>query len=432
MGFLRGFSIAMGANALLFIVSLLNNKLLYLVLSKSDNGVYSYVMSYSILIALVFGEWIRLTNMNMVGSRPEKTPVIGTNTLVFTLIFGVVVSLGAAMLAAGDVRIGGMPAQFYVLVAVIGFSLILRSAFQSILLVQKKNAIYGTTLILWGLLILLINLGFALWSELTLPLTVLSLLISTVISALWAVGWSIRFFGLAVFPSVRLFVQSWRMGLKAMIAVVGMFTMSRVNLLAIAHLAESPEAGMLMAGVFSVCIRLQQLFQRASDVTGSVLLAHVASTPHDKGYRLTAVVCRNLLMFSTLGAIIAGLLGKVLIYIVADSDYFDAYIPLLIMLPGIVCMLTGAVLNGSYWGRGYPAKVIYASYIATAIGLAIQVIATPVMGIAAASLGYTIMSALWFAYIVLIFHHDTHIPFREILLPAMEDFRRLREVRVRR
>ena len=40
MSFLEGFSIAMGANIILFALSFLNNKLLYVFLSTEDNGLY--------------------------------------------------------------------------------------------------------------------------------------------------------------------------------------------------------------------------------------------------------------------------------------------------------------------------------------------------------------------------------------------------------
>ena len=55
MSFLRGFSIAMGANGILFVLSFCTNKLLYLYLGLEDNGLYFLIMRLSLFFSLIVG-----------------------------------------------------------------------------------------------------------------------------------------------------------------------------------------------------------------------------------------------------------------------------------------------------------------------------------------------------------------------------------------
>ena len=95
------------------------------------------------------------------------------------------------------------------------------------------------------------------------------------------------------------------------------------------------------------------------------------------------------------------------------------------MLPGIVFMNTGSVLNSSYWGRGYPFKVIIAPYIAAAIGLTLDIIMIPEYGASGAALSFSVMSFFWFMYIVEIFRRDSGFKLYEIIMPHYSDVVRI-------
>jgi len=170
-----------------------------------------------------------------------------------------------------------------------------------------------------------------------------------------------------------------------------------------------------------VCFRVFQLFQRGSDITGSILYADVARNAEKPGFKKTMLVSRNIILFSVLFGICAGLFGKPLIIIIAKSTYLDAYIPLLVMLPGIVAMNTGTVLNSSYWGRGYPFKVIISSYGAAVVGLALDIVLIPRYGACGVALSFSVMSICWFIYIVEVFRRDSGYRLSEILIPHYSD-----------
>ena len=415
MGFLRGFSIAMGANLILFVLSFLNNKLIYIILGREENGIYFLIMRFSLFISLLFGEWLRLTNINIVGRDKSLSPVVSANNITYLgFISGVVV---LAALYVPSLFTGLIPPQYILAVIAVGLCLILRDSFQSLLLVNNHMIRYSTTFVIWGALFLVLDFIFLVIYNLGLNSVILALIISTVIAALWSFISSILANGFSFRPSLKVFEMSGKMGLRAAVAVIGMFVMINVHPFAIRSLE-----GWAMVAIFSVCFRVFQLFQRGSDVAGTILYSHVAQKEEKSGYRLTALVCRNLLFFSLIFAVIGGLLGKYLIIIIADSTYLEAYFSLLIMLPGIVLMNTGSVLNSSYWGRGYPFKVILAPYIAGAIGLAMNIIFIPKFGASGAAMSFSLMCILWFIYIVEVFRRDSDFHFSKIIIPHYSDF----------
>ena len=423
MGFLRGFSIAMGANLILFVLSFLNNKLIYIKLGIEENGLYLLIMRFSLLVTLVFGEWLRLTNMNVAGRDKSLNPVLSANVIAYSGLIGIILvffALHSPSLLASIFL--GLPSKYIFPVIIIGLCLIVRNCFQSLLLVNNHMYRYGTTYVLWGSIFLILDFFFLVIFYLGLIYVVYALFIASALAALWAFVSSYLSNGFSLKPSLKVFGMSGRMGIRSAFAVLGMFLMINVHIFGIKPLVGENGEGLVMVGIFSVCFRVYQLFQRCSDVTGNILYSNVAQNEEKSGYKMTMLVCRNLIFFSLLFAVIGGLLGKYLILIISDSKFLDAYVPLLLMLPGIVFMNTGTVINSSYWGRGYPFKVIIAPYFAAVVGLAMDIVLIPEIGVSGAALSFSCMSLLWFIYVVEVFRRDSGFHLREIILPNYSDF----------
>ncbi len=422
MSFLRGFSIAMGANAILFVLSFLNNKLIYISLSQKDNGIYFLVMRFSLLLNLFWGEWLRLTNINIAGRHKHLNPVLSSNTIVYTGIIGVILA-GTAFYHPGVLKpfFPGLPLYFYCTVVMVSVCFMIKNAFQSLMLVNNRMIRFGTTIVIWGILFLVLDFVFLVVYDLGLQFVIYALIISSAFAALWAFISSVTRDGYSLKPSLKVFGMSGKLGARAAVAVLGMFLMINIHTFAIEPLSGKSGDGLVMVGIFSVCFRVFQLFQRGSDITGSILYADVARNAEKAGFKKTMLVCRNIILFSVLFGVFTGLFGKPLIIIIAKSTYLEAYIPLLLMLPGIVAMNTGTVLNSSYWGRGYPFKVIVSSYCAAVVGLVLDIVLIPQYGACGAALSFSVMSVLWFLYILEVFRRDSGFKMSEIVIPHYAD-----------
>ncbi|MBN1291035.1 MAG: hypothetical protein JXB48_04270 [Candidatus Latescibacteria bacterium] len=238
---------------------------------------------------------------------------------------------------------------------------------------------------------------------------------------LWAFISIISHYGFYWKPSWKIFTISGSFGYKACIAVAGMFVMVNIHTFVLGPISGKTGDGLAMVAIFSVCFRFFQLLQRVSNVSGTILFSHVVQENKKTGFIRTMKVTRNIILFSTVLSLVGLLIGKSIIRLISNSTYDMAYIPLIIMLPGIITVNAASVINGMYWGHGYPYKVIIAPFLITIIGFVMDMVFVPVIGVSGASLSFTAMSLMWFLYLVFIFHKDSGLKLHEIILPRKED-----------
>jgi O-antigen/teichoic acid export membrane protein len=201
-----------------------------------------------------------------------------------------------------------------------------------------------------------------------------------------------------------------------------MFVMINVHAFIIGPLAGDATRGLAMVAIFSVCFRLFQLLQRVSNVSGMILLSHVVQEEKPKGFRMTMLVSRNIVFFSVVFCFLGLLTGRYIIRLISTSSYLTAYVPLILLLPGIVAVNAGSIINNMYWGHGYPYKIIVAPFVVTALGIVLDAVLIPSIGVSGASLSFTVMGLLWYGYIVLVFRNDSGFRLDEIVMPRYSDF----------
>ena len=412
----------MGASIFMLVLSFLNNKLIYVFLSKSDNGVYFLFLRFSMLVSLVFGEWFRLSNVNIAGNDRDIIPDLSANNLWYTL--SVCICLLLAVVAFSPViefLASGIPMKYIVASVVVGSAAMLRDSSLSILLVVKRMFRYGFTFVIWGTVAFVMNVVFLVIMKRGLDFAIVAWFIGILASAFWAYFSLASDGGLRMKPSLAVFSMSRSIGIRSWLAVLGMFIMINVNIFIIGPLTGNVEEGLAMIAVFSVCFRIFQLLQRVSNVGGMILLSHVVQEEKPKGFLMTMRVVRNIIFFSIVFCLMVLVAGKSVIRIISSSSYQVAYIPLLLLLPGIVAVNAGSIINNMYWGHGYPYKVILAPFAVTVVGVVLDIALLPVLGVSGVSLSFSVMGLLWCVYMVIVFRNDSGFPFHAILFPQRED-----------
>jgi len=427
MGFLRGFSVAMGANIIVFVLSFFNNKLIYLFLPETDNGIFFLMLRYSMFMVLLLGEWLRLSDMNVAGKDKNLVPVLSANGLWFSAAIILLAVPAAFVCFHIKGEIFGIPARILPIVFIVAAFLMARNNWQSLLLVRQRMFSYGFSFILWASVFLALDLLFLVVFKYGLYYVILALVVASLASALWSFGAIIAGRDHTFLPSLRVFGMSGRIGVRAWIASLGMFLMTNIHVFTLKPLAGAGAEGLVMVAMFSVGFRIFSLFQRASSIAGTVLYSHVVQQDDKQSSRLTMLVTRNIMLLSVIFGIIAAVTGKIIIIIVASTRYLPAYIPVLLMLPGIVAVNVGSVINSYYWGRTYQTNVIAVPYIATIAGAILNLLLVPRFGISGAALSFSVMSVAWLAYQSIRFSRDTGLSSTDILVPRYADILRLVE-----
>ncbi len=73
----------MEASICMLVLSFLNNKIIFLFFSKSDNGIYFIFLRFSMLLSLVFREWFSLSNVNIAGGDRSTILALSAHNLWF-------------------------------------------------------------------------------------------------------------------------------------------------------------------------------------------------------------------------------------------------------------------------------------------------------------------------------------------------------------
>lgn len=424
MSFLRGFSIAMGANIIVFALSFLNNKLIYLFLPEADNGIFFLVYRAAMFVPLFLGDWLRLSCLNIAGADKSTVRSLSANGFWFSIVLGGVLTAVSFQLASGfhdDVL--GIPARYLPVVMIAGAAFIARNIWQSLLLVEHHMFSYGFTFVVWIVIFLILDFVFLGVLKYGIVSVLYSFVIATFATAFWTFGASYFLVGHSWRPSLGVFAESARIGLRAWVAVMGMFLLTSIHAFSIEPLAGAAN-GLVMVAMFSVGLRIQNILTRAADVAGSVLYSHVVQQDEKSGSRMTMIVTRNIMFVSVVFALCTAAAGRPLIILISSSRYIDALLPMLYMLPGIVAINAGSVLNTYYWGRAYPLDIVFAPYVATLAGALLNLKMIPSLGAEGAAISYSIMCVGWFVYVTIRFSVDTKLRIIDILVPDKVDFTR--------
>ena len=415
----------MGANLILVVLSFFNNKLIYMYLDREANGVYFLAMRLSLFISLLFGDWLRLSNINIAGGDKRLTGVLSANSLWYSVALGVFLVLAASLVTP---RLGaslfGIPPGFVVAAVAAAAIAVFRDSSQSLLLVNHRLFRYGATFVVLGAMFLTLDFVFLVVYRFGLDAVIAAWIAATAASALWAYFSGVTAGGVSLRPSWTVFARSREIGVRAFIAVVGMFLMINIHAFMIEPIARKTGEGLVMVALFSVCFRVFQLLQRVADVTGSLLLSHVVQRDRAAGFHMTALSARSVFLFSCAASALGLLSGKYLVLLVSDSKYVAAHIPLLAMLPGMIAVNAGSVLNNFYWGNRYPFRIILAPFAASALGLTLDFLLFPRMGVSGVTVSFSLASLAWMVYITAAFCRDSGMRPSELFLPRPAELRR--------
>jgi len=149
-------------------------------------------------------------------------------------------------------------------------------------------------------------------------------------------------------------------------------------------------------GIYGVSVVIAELLWQLPNAASFVIFPKSANSNQAAMNRFTPRVFWIILAFTIVGAIGLALFGKFAIRIVFSSAFLDAYIPLLILLPGVVLLGAGKVLTNDIAGRGYPHYNSITSGVVLAATIIFDLLLIPSMGVVGAALASTIAYTLTF------------------------------------
>ena len=406
MTFLHNFSINALSTGLVFSVGLLNQTLLASALGSAGYGQLALWTNAALIAALVLGEWIRRGSTYVVG-REQAAACARDNALLYALVLICATALLAWTVRTALVSVLGKEMLLYwPLLALLAVCVVLQRCGQAVLLGQDRVRAYALVPVVF--ITTYAALNALQWQTGRLQM----------VDALCAFVAATAFAALVAFAMLRdgetfqwgdraLLGRTWVVGRRGMVSVVLVFLLLKSDLFFIQHFL-----GDAAVGTYRVAVNFADMMQRLPDVAGAVLLAKVVRD-QDAG-RLSLHVARVILAFSIVAALALWLLGSWLIGLFFPT-YEAAYTPLVLMLPGLVCLGVGSIFNTKLAGMGYPIVTQWAPGLAFVVNAFLDAYLIPREGLRGAALATSLSYALWALCVARVYLRGESLGWRDVM-----------------
>jgi O-antigen/teichoic acid export membrane protein len=366
-------------------------------LGVEGRGEYSAVVTWVFVIKTIVSIGIADSTSWLQSRRRDRTPEIVTNALVMSLGFGTLgVVLSQLMVGVGFTaqRPEVLSYARLALIAVIPF--VLFEALSGLYAGQHRFASMAR---MEGSIALVTILLFAAaaGSEMLTVGSAITIKIGVAVPFVLVGFWSVRRRAGAARFSAPLAAESLRHGSKLQIAGLAELGNTHLDILILTAFVEPHQIGlyavaMMSASVFPVI---------ASRVTAVLLPVAASPTAGQDGtstpMELITRTIRVVTLGAAAGAAVIALCARTMITVVFGSDFNEAYVPLLILLPGTVFLSGYMVAASGLQALGLPGKASWSQLLATGVTLAGLAALLPWLGITGAAITSLLSYAAGFA-----------------------------------
>lgn len=377
--------------------------------------------------------WIvRFTHLGLGSSFVYFTgrePALAANRLRTVLLYGIVVTIGgvAALVIAWPwlsvyLFANEQPDFWLILVAlatapiqIIGFYL------AHVSLAFERFRVYSIIEFLTAFIQLVSLLAVTMTVGLDLPKSIIANAIGLTVPTLLAIFiWRHLVFG-PVRKTAHHLKEMAVYGWKNFLVVLSDFIQYRVDLLILAFFGEIRNIG-----IYTVAVGLGELLWYIPTSIATALFPRVARDQSDSGEALTAKVLRMTLFLVLLMSIALLLISPWFIKFLYGKEFSEAWLPLAILVPGILVLALSRLLS-SYWsGRGKPEIPARASAVAAVLNIVLNLLLIPTIGILGAAFASMLSynaTGWWMLYR---FRKLTKYSWFDILVIRAEDVREAR------
>jgi len=219
-------------------------------------------------------------------------------------------------------------------------------------------------------------------------------------------------------PDFTLFRRMTSYAVKFYISILASVIIIRADLLIVNHFRGPSEAG-----VYSVASQLATLLMLLPGVIATLLFPEIASSDDKQGIFAMRVTRHTsfIMLVSCAGAVA---LAFALPY-VYGSQFADARVQLLILLPGVYLISVESVLVQHFTGTGLPAAIPWFWVITAVVSVGLNLLLVPRYGARAAAVTSSLTYALIFLLVGWYFRRETGSTISNALLLTPNEFMNL-------
>ena len=155
------------------------------------------------------------------------------------------------------------------------------------------------------------------------------------------------------------------------------------------------------AGIYGVSVAMAEMLWYLPNSVGFIIFPKASATSPAEMNHFTPRIFLITLALTALGAAVLALLGNFLIRLIYTPAFASAYLPLLLLLPGVVLLGGAKVLTNEVAGRGYPQYNSINSGIALVLTVVLDLVLIPRYGVPGAAIASSIAyTAIFFTAII--------------------------------
>ena len=143
-------------------------------------------------------------------------------------------------------------------------------------------------------------------------------------------------------------------------------------------------------GQYAVAVGLGESVWWLSSAVAMVLLPRLTRMERERAEEMTPLVCRNTVLVSIVAAVALGAVSSLLIRLLFGSQFSPATTPLLLLLPGIIAASATRILASYLFSQGRIIYNTYATVIALAVTIGLDLALIPLLEVEGAALASSI------------------------------------------
>jgi O-antigen/teichoic acid export membrane protein len=143
-------------------------------------------------------------------------------------------------------------------------------------------------------------------------------------------------------------------------------------------------------GHYTVAVGLAESVWWISSAVAMVLLPRLTGMSRERADEMTPLICRNTLLVSVLGAVGLVAVSPLAIEVLFGQEFDPAFLPLALLMPGIVAASATRVLGSYLFSQGRIIYNTYATFIALGVTIALDLILIPLLEVEGAAIASSI------------------------------------------
>lgn len=397
--FARNVTATFVVQVLSLVFGIANTAVIARLLGVEGKGLVALALLVPNMLGLFLSGGIETSNVYFSGSRRIDVRSLAANSMAFAIVASLLgLLVMAILLLTGwiDRLLPDVP-RWLIAVSLFEFPLRMVLRYMSSILLGLQRIIYVN----------LINLADYVWTFVFTLVLVLGLnldLAGAVLASAAAVLANVVVSVALVLREGGTLVPAWSrpvmrstlaFGLRGYVGNVFQFFNYRLDMLLV-----NGFIGAAGVGIYGTSVRLAELLWNLPNAVGFVIFPKAAATSAAAMNRFTPRVFRVTMVLTTIGAIGLALVGHFLIVLVYGPDFAPAYVPMLVLLPGVLLLGGAKVLTNEIAGRGYPHYNSVTAAISLVLTVGLDLMLIPPYGVLGASIASSISYAVIFAVAV--------------------------------